>query len=64
METRITFFDGKGLQFIQTGERNFYEIVNFLLPVYRLMHPLALKKVHFFKSHFLPLVQKKIFPYI
>ena len=28
------------------------------------MHPLALKKVRFLKTHFLPLVQKKIFPYI
>ena len=28
------------------------------------MHPLALKKVRFLKTHFLPLVQKKIFSYI
>jgi hypothetical protein len=33
METRITLFDGKGLQFIQTGGKNFYEIVNFLKPI-------------------------------
>jgi len=64
METRIALFYGKSLQFIQTGGKNFYEIVIFLQPVYRLMHPLALKKVRFLKTHFLPLAQKKIFPYI
>jgi len=48
----------------QTGERNFYEIVIFLTPIYRLMPPYALKKVRFLKTHFLPPIQKKIFSYI
>jgi hypothetical protein len=30
MGIRIALFDGKGLQFIQTGGKNFYEIVIFL----------------------------------
>jgi hypothetical protein len=33
MGIRLTLFDGKGLQFIQTGGKNFYEIVNFLKPI-------------------------------
>jgi hypothetical protein len=64
MGIRIALFDGKGLQFIQPGERNFYEIVNFLKPIYRLMHSYALQKGRFLKTHFLPPIQKKIFPYI
>jgi hypothetical protein len=48
----------------KTGGKNFYEIVNFLKPVYRLRHSLALKKVRFLKTRFLPTVQKKIFSYI
>jgi len=42
-------------------ENNFYEIVNFSKPVYRLMHSCALKKVHFLKNHFLPPIQKRYF---
>jgi hypothetical protein len=45
----------------QTGERNFYEIVNFLTPIYGLMHPYALKKAHFLKSHILPQFKKRYF---
>ena len=44
----------------QTGERNFYEIVIFFTPIYGSMHPYALKKAHFLKSHFLHPIQKKI----
>jgi len=64
METRIALFYGKGLQFIQNRRKNFYEIVNFLKAYCRLRHSLALKKVRFLKTHFLPLVQKKMFPSI
>jgi len=51
----------KACSSFKTGGKNFYEIVIFLLPVYRLMHALALKKVHFLKSHFLPPIQKRYF---
>jgi len=54
----------KACSSVKTGGKNCYGIVIFSKPIYRLMHSYALKKVHFLKTHFLPLVQKKIFPYI
>jgi hypothetical protein len=62
IKSRIALFDGKSRKFIQTGGKNFYEIVNFFKACLQVNAPVRLEKnIRSDTPHPFPLFRKRYF---